>query len=159
MVKVLFICLGNICRSPAAHGVFQSLIEKKGLEGQLFVDSAGTSAFHEGELPDQRMREHGLKRGLKLESLSRKLVVKDFDEFDYLIVMDESNYKNSYKLATKDQHREKLYRMADFLTTFKDDEIPDPYYGGSDGFEYVLDLVTEGSENLMNKILNERKLG
>lgn len=158
MVKVLFICLGNICRSPAAHGVFEHFVEEEGLTDKIFVDSAGTSGFHRGEMADARMIEHAGRRGFELRSLSRKLVAKDYDEFDYLIVMDNSNHKNTLALARSSEDEEKVLKMVDFCPSFSDKEVPDPYYGGEAGFEHVLDLVEEGSRKLLEKIKSEHKL-
>ncbi|MCP4913476.1 MAG: low molecular weight phosphotyrosine protein phosphatase [Oligoflexia bacterium] len=158
MVKVLFICLGNICRSPAAHGVFEHFVEQEGLTDNIFVDSAGTSGFHRGEMADARMIEHAARRGYDLRSLSRKLVAKDYQEFDYLIVMDDSNHKNTLALAKDESDIDKVFKMVDFCPSFSDKEVPDPYYGGEAGFEHVLDLVEEGSRNLLQKIKSENNL-
>lgn len=152
-MKVLFVCLGNICRSPAAEGVFLHLIQEKGLQDKFQVDSAGTSSFHVGEPADTRMRNHASQRGIELPSRARKFVSSDFEEFDWIIVMDDSNYKNCLRLAQSDSHKEKLLKMADFAPKTGLLEVPDPYYGGAEGFEVVLNMVTEGSENLIKKFL------
>lgn len=154
-MNLLFVCLGNICRSPAAEGVMIDLLVKEGLEGKVTVDSAGTSAFHVGELPDRRMREHGQRRGLNLSSRSRQFVYDDFTDFNYIIVMDNSNYKNVLSLDEKNQYSHKVIKMAELCPSHNEIEVPDPYYGGDAGFEKVLDMVTEGCDNLLSKIKDE----
>ena len=153
--KVLFVCLGNICRSPAAEGVFLSLVQAEGLSDQIFVDSAGTSGFHAGELADQRMRQHSQKRGIELLSRSRQFVERDFKDFDYILVMDRSNEKNVLAMARGEDQEQKVLMMTSFCSQYDDDEVPDPYYGGADGFEYVLDLVEDAGNGLLGKIKRE----
>ena len=151
-MKVLFVCLGNICRSPAAEGVFIDLINKRGISKDFEVDSAGTSGLHARERADARMRDHALKRGIELPSLSRQFLANDFENFDWIVVMDDSNYKNCERLISHDHQRSKLLKMADFTPSFSEIEVPDPHYGGADGFERVLDMVEEGCVNLLEKI-------
>ncbi len=151
-VKVLFVCLGNICRSPAAEGILKKMIEKANLQNDIFVDSAGTSGWHENELPDDRMRLHGNHRGYDFNSRSRKFTSDDFNKFDYIIVMDDSNYHNVGKLAKNEIEKSKIYRMADFFNNYSHDFIPDPYYGDSSGFELVIDLLEDSCEKLLNDI-------
>ncbi|MCF8059428.1 MAG: low molecular weight phosphotyrosine protein phosphatase [Bacteriovoracaceae bacterium] len=148
-MKVLFVCLGNICRSPAAEGVFLHLIQEKGLSNSFEVDSAGTSSVHSGERADPRMREHALKRGIELPSRARQFKREDFKHFDSIVVMDDSNYRNVVGLAENNTDIEKVIKMASFCPLSGESEVPDPYYGGAAGFEKVLDMVTEGSENLL----------
>lgn len=150
-MKVLFVCLGNICRSPAAEGVFLHMLREKGLEKDFVVDSAGTSGHHQGEKADPRMIQHAAARGISLPSVSRQFLASDFDKFDWIIVMDDSNYKNCLRLASTEAHKEKLLKMADFTPNYTDGEIPDPYFGGAKGFETVLDMVEEGCANLLKK--------
>jgi protein-tyrosine phosphatase len=154
-MNVLFVCLGNICRSPAAEWVMIDMLVKEGLEGQVAVDSAGTSAYHAGELPDRRMREHAKLRGLDLRSRSRQFIESDFEDFDIIVVMDDSNYRNVMHLDVKDHYQDKVVRMADLCPNFSDNEVPDPYYGGDQGVEHVLDMVTEGCQNLLEKIKHQ----
>ena len=154
MSKVLFVCLGNICRSPAAEGVMKHLLAEQGVDG-LHVDSAGTSAYHEGERADSRMIEHAYKRGIDLTSISRGLRPSDLDEFDYIIAMDRSNLSGIRSLA-KEHHHEKIFLMSAFCTKYDNEEVPDPYYGGAEGFEFVLDMVTDGCLGLIAHIKNER---
>lgn len=157
-MKVLFVCLGNICRSPAAEGVFLHLLNEKGLLEKVTVDSAGTSSFHVGERADPRMREHSLKRGIELPSRARQFIRADFDQFDWIVVMDNSNYENCLKVLRDEEREElgsKLIKMASFTPQTGLAEVPDPYYGGAAGFEQVLDMVTEGSENLIEFLLKQ----
>ncbi len=151
-MRILFVCLGNICRSPAAHGVMLDLVAKRGLSDQFDIDSAGTSAHHEGELPDERMRTHAQARGIALTSRSRPfLAPRDFDEFDLILAMDFSNFHNLKKLARHEDDLKKLRLMCDYCENFCDEEVPDPYYGGAQGFEHVLDLVSDGCAGLIKK--------
>lgn len=151
-VSVLFVCLGNICRSPAAEGIMKKLVTDNHLEESVFVDSAGTSGWHEGELPDTRMRMHGQRRGYDFCSLSRKFRYDDFELFDYIIVMDDDNYRNVKKLAKTEDDVARIYRMTDFSDKFSHHQVPDPYYGGASGFELVMDLLEDACGNLLNKI-------
>lgn len=155
-IRVLFVCLGNICRSPAAEGIMKKLVADKNLEDFVIIDSAGTSGWHEGELPDARMRSHGRKRGYDFCSRSRLFKRVDFDRFDYIVVMDDSNYSNVSSLALTDGDEKKIHRMTDFSSRFSHDHIPDPYYSGASGFELVLDLLEDACEGLLSDI--EHKL-
>ena len=157
MKKLLFVCLGNICRSPAAEAIMQKLVKKKGLTHEIAVDSAGTSGWHKGEKADRRMREHGQLRGLKLLSLSRPLTISDFDEFDQIFCMDHSNYKNVLNLAPGEKEREKVHLICNYTQNFPDQEIPDPYYGGKEGFEYVLDLLEDTCMGVLKHIRNPQR--
>ncbi len=150
--SVLFVCLGNICRSPAAEGIFKDLVKKRGLGDKIKVDSAGTAGYHQGELPDPRMRSHGARRGYKFDSLSRKFRNSDFDDFDVIITMDDSNYHNVLNISPNLESDKKVYKMVDFLQRLDADHIPDPYYSGASGFELVLDLLEDACEGLLNKI-------
>ncbi len=157
--RILFVCLGNICRSPAAEGIMEKIVKKNGLEDVIEVDSAGTSGWHEGDLPDERMRDHGERRGYNFSSRARKFRKSDFEEFDYIIVMDDNNYRNVKSLASNENHVAKIKHMADFLLQNKDhDYIPDPYYGGSSGFELVLDLLEDACEGLLQSIKKKYSL-
>lgn len=150
--KVLFVCLGNICRSPAGEGIFKKLVTEEGLEDSISVDSAGTSGYHDGDLPDHRMRQHGSRRGYTFDSLSRKFTSLDFDDFDIILAMDDSNYHNIMALAPDLDSQKKVYHMIEFSKRFGHDHIPDPYYSGADGFELVLDLLEDACEGLLDEI-------
>ena len=157
-IKILFVCLGNICRSPAAEGVMSSFIKDEGLDELIAVDSAGTLDYHIGEGADPRMKVHSKKRGYDLTSISRQFdPQKDFDEFDYIVTMDNSNYRSIKKLDTGKIHEDKIFKMAKFIENYKVNEVPDPYYEGPEGFEYVLNLIEDGCRHLLNKVKNEIK--
>ena len=152
MIKshLLFVCLGNICRSPSAEAVMNGMLIKRGRDQQVFCDSAGIIGFHTGEPADVRMQKHALKRGYALTSLSRKVNARtDFDRFDMIIGMDDQNIKDLNGLARSDDDRKKIFRMTDFCTRFKHSHVPDPYYGGSEGFELVLDLLEDACGGLI----------
>lgn len=145
--RILFVCLGNICRSPAAEAIFKKMADDIKLEVE--VDSAGTSAWHAGEKADSRMRMHARQRGYEITSISRGFDAEsDFDRFDMVIAMDDNNYFDLKQLARTTEEEEKIYRMRDFLAKSRYDHIPDPYYGGGEGFKMVIDLLEEGSEGL-----------
>jgi len=153
--KVLFVCLGNICRSPSAEAVFNGMVKNKGLAERFEIDSAGTSGWHEGEPADQRMQSHAIKRGFNLTSISRKFNPDtDFDHFDYIIAMDDENSNALRKMARNDADINKISKMTDYSKEWNYDEVPDPYYGGEQGFELVLDLLEDSCSGLLEK-LNE----
>lgn len=149
---VLFVCLGNICRSPAAEGVFAALAERAGLGGRVRTDSAGTGSWHAGERADARMREHAKRRGFELPSRARQITQKDFDDFDFIVTMDESVHRDVTAMARDDAQRSRVSRMTDHLTTLSSPDVPDPYYKGPEGFELVLDLVEDASKGLLDKV-------
>jgi len=152
--RILFICLGNICRSPAAEGVMKAIVKESGLSDEVYVDSAGIGNWHVGELPDARMREHGRRRGYDFNSRARQFSAADFDNFDYIIVMDEQNYRDVCRQARSQIDQNKVLRMRDFFIDYTGCEtVPDPYYGGPEGFELALDLIEDGCRGLMDKIL------
>lgn len=150
--KILFVCLGNICRSPAAEGIFRRMVEKQGLADRFVIDSAGTYGGHAGELPDSRMRAAASRRGYELTHRSRKLTEDDFRLFDMVIVMDDSNYERASRTAPDMESVAKLHRMTDFARKHVWDHIPDPYYEGAEGFELVLDLLEDCLSGLLESI-------
>ena len=140
-IRVLFVCLGNICRSPSAEAVFRAYVEKQGAGASYEIDSAGLIAHHEGELPDGRMRAHAARRGYSLVSRSRPITYEDFFHYDYVIGMDASNRERLLALAPTEETQGKVSLLTDWLEDAPRDHIPDPYYGGAEGFEHVLDLI------------------
>lgn len=149
MQSVLFVCLGNICRSPAAEAIFLAELKRQGLSEVYQVDSAGIGGWHQGELPDPRMRTHAQRRGYRLESRARQIKLEDFDRFDWIVAMDHSNVDELKRLALTQEQTEKIIRMTDFCTFFDLDHVPDPYYGGAEGFEQVLDLLQDACVGLV----------
>lgn len=149
MKKILFVCLGNVCRSPMAEGVMKRLVEEAGKENLFFIDSAGTSGYHQGELPDSRMRAHATKRGYKLTHRSRKVTTDDFYDFDLLIGMDDSNIAHLQSRAPSVEDEAKIHRITDYAVHMVADHVPDPYYGGDAGFEYVIDLFEDACRGLL----------
>jgi protein-tyrosine phosphatase len=149
--KVLFVCLGNICRSPSAEAVFKGLVKNRGVDKEFEIDSAGTYAYHEGQPADARMQRHAVKRGYNLTSISRPFNPEtDWDYFDVIVAMDHSNYTNLKKMARTSDDINKLHMMMSFANETDYDEVPDPYYGGDEGFELVLDLLEDAGEGLYN---------
>ncbi len=155
MVSILFVCMGNICRSPIAQGVFENVLRREGLEDEVFVDSAGTGNWHVGSPPDERAQRSAGLRGLDLSvQRARRISPADCDDFDYVLTMDEENYEAVSALC----RRSAVVRpFLDFAADSPEREVPDPYYGGPDGFERVLDLVEEASDGLLADI-RERHL-
>lgn len=154
--SVLFVCLGNICRSPSAEAVMKAKLEEYGLGDKYFVDSAGITGYHEGDSADSRMQIHAHKRGYNLTSISRPVeVLEDFDSFNYIIGMDAQNMSDLKGMARTDEDLAKLSRMTDYCTGFTNDSVPDPYYGGEAGFELVLDLLEDACDGLIKQLENE----
>ena len=154
MKKILFVCLGNICRSPAAEGVFLNLIRRNNLEDQFFVDSAGIGGWHVGHQADERMRIAAQKRGIKIESIARKITLDDLTIFDLILTMDNQNLLEMNSLA-KDaglSSSEKIKPILSYSISTKLLEVPDPYYGGEQGFEQVLDLLEDSCMKLLETI-------
>ena len=144
--------MGNICRSPAAEGIMKKKVKEQSLEPFFYIDSAGMHGWHEGELPDDRMRQHASRRGYNLTSHSRPVKYDDFERFDLIIGMDDSNINDLKRMAPNRESQQKIRRMADFCRTHKADCVPDPYYGGASGFELVLDLLEDACDGLLDKL-------
>jgi protein-tyrosine phosphatase len=153
--KILFVCMGNICRSPSAEAVFTALVKNNGLLKNFEIDSAGTTAYHVGQRADRRMQSHAIKRGFNLTSISRLFNADtDFDYFDLIIGMDDENMHALKYMARNDSDLAKLHKMTDFSKNWNYDDVPDPYYGGDAGFELVLDLLEDACEGLLEKVVS-----
>ncbi len=152
--KILFVCLGNICRSPSAEAVMNGIIEKNGADHLFEVDSAGILATHAGEPADARMKKHAIKRGHRLTSISRPVVpAVDFDNFDLIVAMDDQNVSDLLGMARDDAARRKIVKMTDYARNTGYNEIPDPYYGGDAGFALVLDLLEDACQGLYDQLM------
>lgn len=153
--RLLFICLGNICRSPAAHAVMQKMVDDAHLTTSFDIDSAGIGAWHVGQLPDRRMRSHGANRGYEVNHVARQFDARhDFDLFDYIIVMDDDNYYDITQQASDDDQRAKVLRMKDYFVEHQgQSSVPDPYYGDGSAFEWALDLIEDGCRGLLEHLL------
>ena len=150
-ISVLFVCMGNICRSPTAEGVFKHMVEEKKLTHRIITDSAGTHAYHTGEPPDRRSQEAAERRGYSLAGLrARRVAAADFANFDFVIAMDQPNLV-TLRERQEDDARAQLRLFLDFAES-SEREVPDPYYGGAGGFERVLDLVEDASQGLLAHI-------
>ncbi|RGN45152.1 MULTISPECIES: low molecular weight protein-tyrosine-phosphatase [unclassified Bacteroides] len=152
MKKILFVCLGNICRSSSAEGIMLRLLEQAGMENEVKVDSAGILSYHQGELPDARMRMHAARRGYNLVHRSRPVRTEDFYDFDMIIGMDDRNIDDLRELAPSPEEEKKIYRMCDFSVKKVVDYVPDPYYGGDSGFENVLDILEDTCGGLLEML-------
>ncbi len=151
--SILFICLGNICRSPAGEGIMKSLIKKEGLEDKFEIDSAGIGGWHIGQLPDSRMRKCGREHGYDFSSRARQFEKSDFKKFDTIVVMDNENYRAVTSMASSQADKDKVVRMADFLTSHREyTTVPDPYYGDYSDFELVITLLEDACESLLNHL-------
>jgi protein-tyrosine phosphatase len=153
-MKILFVCLGNICRSPAAEGVFLHLLQERGLSDQFLVDSAGTGGWHVGNPADRRMQAAANRRGIQLPSRARQISLDDLSEFDLILTMDDANLAAVTSLASEAGSRAtaKIKTMLSYTSQFSETEVPDPYYGGEAGFEHVLDLLEDACSNLLDEL-------
>lgn len=150
---VLFICLGNICRSPAAEGIMKSLVEKAGLSDEFEIDSAGIGSWHVGQLPDSRMRKCGAEHGYRFDSHARQFQRSDFQRFDTIVAMDNENYRAITSMASSQADKDKVVRMADFLTSHREyTTVPDPYYGDYSDFELVITLLEDACQGLLDEL-------
>ena len=150
--RILFVCLGNICRSPMAEGVFRKVVEGAGLLDHLVIDSAGTGSWHVGDPPDPRAQAAAVARGIDISGLrARQVSARDFDNFDLLLAMDQSNYNDLTALA-ESEHADRVRLFLDYAPDLVLREVPDPYYGGKDGFADVLNLVQLASEGLLGEL-------
>ena len=151
--RILFICLGNICRSPAAEGVMRTLVHWAGRDAEFEIDSAGIGGWHVGQLPDSRMRRHGAERGYTFDSRARQFSENDFSHFDYILVMDHDNFRAVTAMAPIPADRNKVRMLTDYLQQHPDASVvPDPYYGGPADFDYALDLIEDACRGILNRI-------
>ena len=156
---VLFVCLGNICRSPAAQAVMQRLVDERDLTDRFFIDSAGIGGWHIGDLPDKRMRVHARPRGYELTHRARRVSPVDFEDFDLIVGMDAANVDDLCSMAATVEQKDKVVMMGDYIRQYPNyDYVPDPYYEGSEGFELVLDLLEDSCDNLLNQIIKQNEI-
>ncbi len=154
--KLLFVCLGNICRSPAAENIMNYLLEQNQLKEHIICDSAGTAGYHIGSPPDRRMAVAAASQlGIKLRGQARQLKKSDLENFDLILAMDLENYQDILALDPSGQYRDKVRLMCDFCSRHRTKEVPDPYYGGSEGFNHVIDLLQDACEGLLREIDGE----
>ena len=157
-ISVLFVCMGNICRSPTAEGVFRKLVQEEGVADVFHIDSAGTHAYHVNNPPDQRAQSAAQSRGIDISSLrARQVEVSDFTEFDHVLVMDRDNY-DALRFVCPKAHSHKLRYFLDYAPHLKTREVPDPYYGGAQGFERVLDMIEQAAQGFLQQVRREASL-
>ena len=158
MTKVLFVCMGNICRSPMAEGMFRKAIDEAGLDRHVAADSAGTHAYHVGDAPDLRAQEAVRRRGADISQLrGRKVADEDFEAFDYILVMDGDNYSKLIQRAPA-HHQGKIRRLLSFSRKYPNLDVVDPYYGGAQGFEENLDMIEDAVQGLIREIIGDTQV-
>jgi protein-tyrosine phosphatase len=150
--KLLFVCLGNICRSPAAENIMNYLIEQANLNDRIICDSAGTSSYHIGEPPDRRMSFAAQQRGIKMTGKARQFKKTDFERFDLILAMDKENYRDIIYHDPEGKYRDRVFLICDFASNRPEKEVPDPYYGGREGFDRVIDLLLNACEGLLGQV-------
>lgn len=153
--KLLFVCLGNICRSPSAENIMNHLLKTHELTHRFSCDSAGTSSYHIGSPPDRRMAAAARMQGITLQGQARQFQVEDFERFDWILAMDNSNYRDILRLDLQKRYHHKVRKICDFCRHHPDTEVPDPYYGGDEGFRYVIDLLADACEGFLDFLLQE----
>ncbi len=153
--RLLFVCLGNICRSPSAEKIMNHLVKQAKLTDKIICDSAGISNYHIGAAPDRRMTAAAAKRGIQLRGKARQFEVSDFEEFDLILAMDKANYRDILSLDTQGNYGNKVKLMCDFASHHKEIEVSDPYYGGPQGFDNVIDLLLDACDGLLQYVVKE----
>jgi protein-tyrosine phosphatase len=156
--KLLFVCLGNICRSPAAENIMNHQIAGRNLQDQIICDSAGTSAYHVGSSPDRRMVAAAKQQGFSFIGEARRFQVSDFQKFDLILAMDRENYADILSLDPQGQYLDKVRMMCDFTRHRPEKEVPDPYYGGPDGFTNVINLLVDACEGLLDYVVEQQNV-
>jgi protein-tyrosine phosphatase len=156
--KLLFVCLGNICRSPSAENIMIHLIDEAGLSDRIECDSAGTSSYHIGSAPDSRMSEAAALRGIVLKGRARQLQKSDFEKFDLILAMDRENYRDILYLDHEDKYKDKVRLICEFASHHQEQEVPDPYYGGKAGFDRVIDLLLDSCSGLLKYIIDSQNI-
>lgn len=156
--KLLFVCLGNICRSPSAENIMNHLIDQANLSDRIICDSAGTSSYHIGSPPDRRMTQAANQRGIKMAGKARQFKRDDFEQFDLILAMDQDNYQNILYLDPSGKYRYKVKLMCEFCRHHTLKEVPDPYYGGAEGFNQVIDLLLDSCAGLLEFVIQEQGL-
>ncbi|MDA7505829.1 low molecular weight phosphotyrosine protein phosphatase [Verrucomicrobia bacterium] len=151
-VKILFVCMGNICRSPAAEAVMQSKLRTMGSEHLIACDSAGTIDFHTGQPSDMRMRQSAAKRGYDMTSRARQITPSDLKHFDHILTMDDANYNEVMKIDPQGPFNQKVRPFCNYVSAFEESEVPDPYYGGLAGFDHVLNMLENGCDQLLKEL-------
>tara|TARA_Y100000589_G_scaffold179189_1_gene169664 strand:- start:1557 stop:2042 length:486 start_codon:yes stop_codon:yes gene_type:complete len=153
-ISVLFVCLGNICRSPAAEALFIQQIKERGIEDRFLVDSAGTGSWHVGKKADKRMRLAAKNRKVDITSKARQINGNDFQKFNYILTMDDSNYNNVISIKNREKCSDlcKVIKIQEFASSFYVKEVPDPYFGGEEGFDYVLDILTDSISGFLDYV-------
>lgn len=150
--KILFVCMGNICRSPSAEGVFRKRVQEKGLEDHFEIDSAGTHGYHVGSAPDKRSVQCALSRDIDIRDLkARRLTLEDGDEYDYILVMDQTNLEDAREILPR-KPKAVVKKLLEYGHGLKETDVPDPYYGGANGFEHVLDLLENACAGLLDEL-------
>ena len=152
--RLLFVCLGNICRSPSAENIMNHLIQQRQLGERFLCDSAGTASYHTGSSPDRRMAQAAKAQGIDLVGRARQVTAHDLAQFDYVLAMDRQNYRDLLALDPAGQYSDRVRLMCDFCRRYPDQEVPDPYYGGPEGFQYVIDLLLDACEGLLDYVLD-----
>lgn len=155
--KLLFVCLGNICRSPSAENIMKHLVNQAGLSKEIICDSAGTSSYHVGSVPDRRMSAAAKLKGIQLVGEARQFQRSDFEKFDLILAMDKENYRDILAIDRSRQYQDKVKLMCDFCTRHDLKEVPDPYYGGPEGFNQVIELLLDACEGLLNYVISQQQ--